>query len=94
MADKLRAQQQLEQLQTRYVGVGHADTTKQYGSHFFSQLEWLSNVQRDSLAAYIGHPAMLEHFSVALNEPQERVRVQFIDKMIQPCGPPKDKEEI
>jgi hypothetical protein len=28
MADKLRATQQLEQLQARYVGTGHADTTK------------------------------------------------------------------
>ena len=27
-ADKLRAQQQLEQLQSRYIGTGHADTTK------------------------------------------------------------------
>ncbi|KAK9240347.1 splicing factor 3B, subunit 5 [Lipomyces kononenkoae] len=85
MADKLRAQQQLEQLQTRYVGVGHADTTKH---------EWVSNVHRDSLASYIGHPAMLEHFAVALNEPRERVRLQFVDKMIQPCGPPKEKEDI
>lgn len=30
MADKLRATQQLEQLQARYVGTGHADTTKLY----------------------------------------------------------------
>lgn len=28
MADKLRATQQLEQLQARYIGTGHADTTK------------------------------------------------------------------
>jgi splicing factor 3B subunit 5 len=28
MADKLRTTQQLEQLQARYVGTGHADTTK------------------------------------------------------------------
>ncbi|KAK9383232.1 splicing factor 3B, subunit 5 [Kockiozyma suomiensis] len=83
MADKLRAQQQLEQLQARYIGVGHADTTKH---------EWMNNIQRDSLALYVGHPALLQHFSVALNEPQQKVRKMFIDKTIQPCGPPKDKD--
>jgi splicing factor 3B subunit 5 len=42
MADKLRAQQQLEALQARYIGTGHADTTK---------FEWSSNIQRDSYAS-------------------------------------------
>ncbi|KAK7205115.1 splicing factor 3B subunit 5/RDS3 complex subunit 10 [Myxozyma melibiosi] len=83
MADKLRAQQQLEQLQTRFIGVGHPDTTKH---------EWMNNIQRDSLASYIGNPSLLQHFSVALNEPQRKVRTMFIDKMIQPCGPPKEKD--
>ncbi|KAK9465445.1 splicing factor 3B, subunit 5 [Lipomyces arxii] len=85
MADKLRAQQQLEQLQSRFIGVGHPDTTKH---------EWLSNIHRDTYASYIGHPAMMQHFAVALNEPQERVRVQFIEKMVQPCGPPKEKDDM
>ncbi|KAK9457821.1 splicing factor 3B, subunit 5 [Dipodascopsis uninucleata] len=84
MADKLRAQQQLEQLQARYIGIGHPDTAKH---------EWLTNVRRDSYASYIGHPPMLEHFAVALNEPQARIKTQFIERMVQPCGPPPEKEE-
>ncbi|KAL1995596.1 hypothetical protein VTN49DRAFT_1783 [Thermomyces lanuginosus] len=47
MADKLRTLQNLEALQARYVGTGHADTTK---------YEWTSNIVRDSYASYIGHP--------------------------------------
>ncbi|KAK4890642.1 hypothetical protein LTR27_010681 [Elasticomyces elasticus] len=39
MADKLRTQQQLEALQNKYIGTGHADTTKH---------EWTSNIARDS----------------------------------------------
>jgi len=79
MADKLRAQQQLEQLQARYVGTGHADTTK---------FEWTSNIARDSYASYVGHPAMLSYMAIGLGEPREKVRAQMIEKMIQPVGPP------
>ncbi|KAK9459964.1 splicing factor 3B subunit 5/RDS3 complex subunit 10 [Lipomyces oligophaga] len=81
MADKLRTQQQLEQLQNRFIGVGHADTTKH---------EWISNIHRDTYTSYIGHPALLEQFAVALNESQNTVKTRFIDNMIQPCGPPKE----
>ncbi|KAL7270541.1 hypothetical protein RUND412_006748, partial [Rhizina undulata] len=70
MADKLRATQQLEQLQARYVGTGHADTTK---------FEWVSNVHRDTLASYIGHPPLLEYMSVATGEPVAKMRTKFIE---------------
>ena len=70
MADKLRAQQQLEQLQARHVGTGHADTTK---------FEWTSNIQRDSYASYIGHPPLLHYMSIGMGEPKERVRLAFIE---------------
>ncbi|POS87642.1 splicing factor 3B [Erysiphe pulchra] len=63
MADKLRAQQQLEALQARYVGTGHADTTK---------FEWTSNIQRDSCASYIGHPPLLTYMAIGLGEPREK----------------------
>ncbi|KAK9473952.1 splicing factor 3B subunit 5/RDS3 complex subunit 10 [Dipodascopsis tothii] len=84
MADKLRAQQQLEQLQNRYVGVGHADTTR---------YDWMSNVHRDTYASYVGHPPLLQHFAIALNEPQARVKTAFIEKMIRPCGVPPERDE-
>ncbi|KAL9599391.1 MAG: hypothetical protein Q9179_003582 [Wetmoreana sp. 5 TL-2023] len=79
MADKLRTQQQLEQLQARYVGTGHADTTK---------FEWASNIHRDSLASYIGHPPLLAYMSLGMGEPREKVRAMFLEKMIQPVGRP------
>ena len=69
-ADKLRAQQQLEQLQARYVGTGHADTTK---------FEWTSNIHRDSYASYIGHPPLLEYMAIGLNEPKEKLRARMIE---------------
>ncbi|PUU82069.1 splicing factor 3B subunit 5/RDS3 complex subunit 10 [Tuber borchii] len=84
MADKLRATQQLEQLQARYVGTGHADTTK---------FEWVSNVHRDTYASYIGHPPLLEYMSVATGEPMAKMRTAFIEKMIQPVGKPPEKED-
>jgi splicing factor 3B subunit 5 len=69
-ADKLRAQQQLEQLQARYVGTGHADTTR---------YEWTSNVARDSLASYVGHAPLLQYMSLGMAEPREKVRAMLID---------------
>jgi len=84
MADKLRATQQLEQLQARYVGTGHADTTK---------FEWVSNVHRDTYASYIGHPPLLQYMSVATGEPMAKMRTKFIEKMIQPVGKPPEKED-
>ncbi|KAI4170980.1 MAG: hypothetical protein LQ346_008796 [Caloplaca aetnensis] len=70
MADKLRTQQQLEQLQARYVGTGHADTTK---------FEWASNIHRDSLASYIGHPPLLAYMALGMGEPKEKVRAMFLE---------------
>jgi len=84
MADKLRAQQQLEQLQARYVGTGHADTTK---------FEWTSNIARDSLASYVGHGPLLEYMSLGMGESREKVRLQLIEKMIQPVGKPPEVQE-
>lgn len=79
MADKLRAQQQLEALQARYIGIGSADTTKH---------EWTSNMQRDSLSSFIGHPPILQYMSIGLGQPREKTRVQLLERMIQPVGPP------
>lgn len=69
-ADKLRAQQQLEALQARYVGTGHADTTK---------FEWTSNIQRDSYASYVGHPPLLSYMAIGMGECREKVRAQMIE---------------
>jgi len=83
-ADKLRTQQQLEALQTRYVGTGHADTTK---------FEWTSNIFRDTYASYIGHPPLLEYMAIGLGEPREKVRAQMIERMIRPAGKPPEVQD-
>lgn len=77
---------QVEHLQSKYVGTGHADLNK---------FEWAVNIQRDSLASYIGHSPMLSYFSVALNESSSRIKYDFLERMLAPCGPPpvEDDEE-
>jgi splicing factor 3B subunit 5 len=79
MADKLRAQQQLEALQAKFVGVGSADTPKH---------EWLCNMHRDSATSYIGHPPLLQYLSIGLGQCREKTRVQMLERMIRPVGPP------
>lgn len=78
-ADKLRALQNLEALQSRYVGTGHADTTKH---------EWTCNIHRDSYASYIGHPPLLSYMAVGMGESRERVRAEMIERMVMPAGRP------
>ena len=84
MADKLRTLQQLESLQAKYIGTGHADTTKH---------EWTNTIVRDSYASYIGHPALLSYMSLGMGEPKEVVRGQFIEKMVRGVGSPPVKED-
>ena len=40
--------------------------------------EWLVNQHRDSFASYIGHPNLMEFFSVAENESKARVKFSFL----------------
>ncbi|MDI1486726.1 MAG: hypothetical protein OHK93_005987 [Ramalina farinacea] len=84
MADKLRTLQNLEHLQSRYLGTGHADTTKH---------EWSSNLHRDSYASYIGHPALLEYMSIGMGESREKVRAAMVEKMVRPVGVKNVEEE-
>ena len=77
-ADKLRTQQQLESLQNKYIGTGHADTTKH---------EWTSNIARDSYASYQGHAPLLHYMAIGMGMPMERVRMQCMEKMVLPVGP-------
>jgi splicing factor 3B subunit 5 len=88
MADKLRAQQQLEALQARFIGIGSADT----GKH-----EWTSNMARDSLSSFIGHPPLLQYMSIGLGKSREQTRVQLLERMVRPVGPPPEvsgREEV
>jgi splicing factor 3B subunit 5 len=74
-----------EQLKARYVGTGHTDMSK---------YEWLTNQHRDTYASHIGHYDQLSYFAVAQNESIGRVRLQFLEKMVQPCGPPPPTKNV
>lgn len=76
-ADKLRTTQQLEQLQARYVGTGHADT---------SPFEFKTNYMRDYRSSVVGHPVLLEHTAIGMGESRERVRLAQIEAMIVAAG--------
>ncbi|KUI61270.1 hypothetical protein VP1G_08449 [Cytospora mali] len=83
-ADKLRTQQELERLQSKYVGTGHPDTTS---------WEWKTNIHRDTKASIVGHTPLLAYMSLAQNEPMAKVRAQLIRQMVQPVGPPPPRED-
>lgn len=71
-----------EQLKARYLGTGHADISKH---------DWITNQHRDTLASHVGHYDQLSFYAVAQNESIERVRIQMLEKIYQPCGPPPPK---
>ncbi|CDH49926.1 splicing factor 3b subunit 5 [Lichtheimia corymbifera JMRC:FSU:9682] len=82
--DRFNINSQIEHLQSKYVGTGHADTIK---------YEWMTNQHRDSYASFIGHAPLLNYFSIAENECSARVKFNLMEKMLQPCGPPPAREE-
>jgi len=75
---------QMEHLQLKYVGTGHADINK---------FEWGVNMHRDSLASYIGHRPMLHFLGIAMNRSTERERAHLLMKMVAPMGPPPARED-
>ncbi|EMS45892.1 hypothetical protein TRIUR3_17050 [Triticum urartu] len=74
-SDRFNINSQLEHLQAKYVGTGHADLTR---------FEWAVNIQRDSYASYVGHYPMLAYFSIAENESIGRERYEFMQAFT--CG--------
>jgi splicing factor 3B subunit 5 len=78
----------LDQLKAKYIGTGHADTTK---------YEFLTNQHRDTAASMVSHYDQLSYYAVAMNQSIGRTRLQFLDQMILPCGlppPTKDVDKI
>lgn len=74
-----------EQLKARYVGTGHADMSK---------YEWLTNQHRDTYASHIGHYDQLSYYAVARNESIGRLKLEFLERMVQPCGPPPPTKDV
>ena len=83
--DRFNINSQLEHLQSKHVGTGHADTTRH---------EWAVNIHRDSIASYIGHASMTQFMAIADGEAVGRVKFNLLQKMLLPCGlPPAGKDE-
>eukprot|EP00924_Labyrinthula_sp_SR-Ha-C_P001061 snap_masked-scaffold_7-processed-gene-12.8-mRNA-1 protein AED:0.28 eAED:0.29 QI:0/0.5/0.66/1/1/1/3/25/97 len=64
-----------EHLESQYVGTGHPDIKKQV---------WIANQHRDSLASHIGRKDFLLYLSTAQNKSTETIRVQLLNRMINP----------
>ncbi|KAJ4756750.1 Splicing factor 3B subunit 5 [Rhynchospora pubera] len=75
---------QLEHLQAKYAGTGHADQ---------NSFEWAVNINRVSYASYIGRHPMLAYVAIAENESIGRERYNFMQKMLLPCGQPPERDE-
>lgn len=73
---------QLEHLQSKYIGTGHADTSK---------YEWVTNHHRDTITSILGHSDLLNFMALTENESKARVKFNFVEKLLQPCGPPPEK---
>ncbi|KAK9810432.1 hypothetical protein WJX72_010625 [[Myrmecia] bisecta] len=84
LQDRFNINSQLEHLQAKYVGTGHAD---------LNRFEWAVNIHRDSYASYIGHHPMVAYLAVAENESIGRVKYNLLQKMLLPCGLPPEKDE-
>merc|ERR1712157_83265 len=84
MGERYNIHSQLEHLQSKYIGTGHADTTK---------FDWLTNQARDTCASHIGHFDMINYFALAENESKARLKFNLVEKMLQPCGPPPERKQ-
>mmetsp|Transcript_29410 Transcript_29410/g.53848 ORF Transcript_29410/g.53848 Transcript_29410/m.53848 type:complete len:97 (+) Transcript_29410:74-364(+) len=75
-----------DQLKAKYIGTGDADMTK---------YEWITNMHRDTLASHVGHYDQMSFYAVAQNESVGRVKKDFLERMLMPCGrvPVGGKEE-
>lgn len=75
--EKFNIHAQMEHLQLKYQGTGHADTTR---------AEWATNMQRDTLASHVSHRNRLMYMALAKNESVAKVRFDCLKKMVAPCG--------
>ena len=55
--------------------------------------EFITNQHRDTLSSHIGHYDHLSYYAVAQGDSIGRVKSQFLEKMLQPCGPPPKKKD-
>ena len=67
----------MDHLQQRWIGTGHAD---------LSRWEWAVHQQRDSYTTYISRASLLDYFAIAHGQTRQRVRYEFIKKMVKPVA--------
>ncbi|KAL6769513.1 hypothetical protein ACKKBG_A31325 [Auxenochlorella protothecoides x Auxenochlorella symbiontica] len=84
LQDRLNINSQLEHLQSKYVGTGHADTTR---------FEWNLNIKRDTYASLVGHHSLATYHAIAENESIGRVKYNFVQNMLFPCGLPPERDD-
>lgn len=84
LQDRLNINAQLEHLQAKYVDTGHADTNR---------FEWNLNIKRDTYASLIGHHSLTAYHAIAENEAIGRMRYEFLQRMLLPCGVPPERED-
>ncbi|KAF9512737.1 hypothetical protein BS47DRAFT_1031212 [Hydnum rufescens UP504] len=86
MSSELRftATTQTEHLHARYTGTGHADMTK---------YDWLTHQHRDTCASIVGHFPLSLYLAIGDNESIGRVKFEMTERMLQPCGPPPEKDD-
>ncbi|KAI9217057.1 splicing factor 3B subunit 5/RDS3 complex subunit 10, partial [Blastocladiella britannica] len=65
---RLTLNSQIEHLQSKHVGTGHADTTR---------YEWVVNQHRDTLASMIGLPYLTAMMGIAENESFARTKIML-----------------
>ena len=83
MGDRFNILSQMEHLQSKYMGTGHADTTK---------FEWAVHQHRDTFSSLLGHQDLTNYLAIGENESKARVKFNMLEKMLQPCGPPPEKK--
>ena len=50
-------------------------------------------IVKRSYASYVGHHPLLSYFAVAQNESIGRVKYDFMQKMLLPCGLPPERAD-
>ncbi|WFD20365.1 hypothetical protein MCAP1_002609 [Malassezia caprae] len=56
--------------------------------------EWAVHQHRDTSAAVVAQVPLLTYMAVADGESRARMRFRQCERMLQPCGPPPETQEL
>ncbi|KAJ2303661.1 hypothetical protein IWW52_005447 [Coemansia sp. RSA 2704] len=77
--DKFGMHNQTESMYARYSGTGSASISKH---------QWITHQHRDTLAHYVADDSLAMLISIAEGESMARTKLNMLQRMQQPCGPP------